>query len=161
MNCLPIECNSLDFRINQLIENIFKFTVNKDENYKSDKPQTLVYLEEIAAAAEKPLLDMDLLQHALFERLLLESPTSFLIKRGAAKNIDERVTSVECITYLFECYKDLSQYRNNIASESGEWIDIVDNMTKLVVRNVATALKQPDLYATQNVHEQVSSLDPQ
>lgn len=156
MNCMPIESNSLDFRINQLIENVFKFTLNKNPD-SATKVQPLVYLEELAAASDSSCIGVDLLEHALFERLLLDDPSSHVVNGN--KNLDLRVTLNECITYLFECFKDMIMYRNGVKGESEEWIRTIDNIIKLIIRNAATALKQPDLYSSQNIHAQVSILN--
>lgn len=156
MSHLPTASNSLDFRINQLIENVFKFTINKDRDPTSSDNQVYVYLEEIAATTETRLIDLELLEHALFERLLLDDTTPYLLRSERHKNIDIRATLNECITYLFECYKDLSQYSNNIPNESEEWKNIIIRVMKLIFRNAATALKQPELYAPQDIHAQVN-----
>lgn len=151
MNCLSIQSHSLDFRINELVEDAFKFTLNKNP-----RSQSLVYLEDIASGTEKPLIDLELLEHALFERLLLDKPESCIVKsRNPSNGVDVRVTLTECMVYLFECYKDLCQYRSKQQTDDKEWLQVVDQMIKLVVRNAATALKQPDLYEGQNVHAQV------
>ncbi len=157
MNCMSIRSNSLDFRINQLIEDVFKFTLrNNFDSVDGLKAQPLVYLEETAAASDKSFMDIDVLEHALFERLLLDNPASCIVRpKESAINIDLKATLNECLTYLFECYKDLSQYRSHTVNENKEWIEIIDNMTKLVIRNAATALKQPDLYSSQDIHAQV------
>lgn len=154
MNCLSIQSSSLDFRINELVEDAFKFTLNKNA-----LSQPLVYLEETAAAAEKPLINLELLEHGLFERVLLNNPDSCVVKsKNSTNGIDIRVTSTDCMIYLFECYKDLSLYRTRQPSENKEWLQVVDQMIKLVVRNAATALKQPDLYVGKDVHAQVKIL---
>lgn len=152
MNCMPIECNSLDFRINEFIENVFKFTLNKDTDPKT-KSQPLIYLEELAVASNSSTIDLELLEHALFERLLLENPLSYLI--NGSKNLDLKITLKECITYLFECFKDVYMYRKSTKSESEEWIKAVDSIIQLIVRNAATALRQPDLYSSQDIYAQV------
>lgn len=150
MNCLLIQSNSLDFRINELVENAFKFTLDKNP-----RSQSLVYLEDIASGTDKTFIDLELLEHALFERLLLDKPESCLVKSKNSNGVDVRVTSTECMVYLFECYKDLSQYRCKVQADNKEWLQVVNQMIELVVRNAATALKQPDLYEGQNVHAQV------
>lgn len=156
MNCLPIESNSLDFRIHCLIEGVFKFTIDKD-HVTGTKLQPLVYLEEAAGACEKPLMDIDALEHALFERLLLGDCIPHVI--NANKNVDWMVTLSECITYLFECYKDLIVYRNNAnaKNENENWARAIDHIIRLIVCNAATAIKQPDLYESQDIHSQVSA----
>lgn len=155
MSHLPSPSNSLDFRINKLIENVFKFTINKDRDNATSDKEVLVYLDEVAGTTEKPLIDLESLEHALFERLLLEDPTPHLLRSEPYKQIDIRATLNECITYLFECYKDLSQYSNNIQNEPEEWKNIINHVIKLIIRNAATALKQPELYSSQDIHAQV------
>lgn len=155
MNCVPIKSNLLDFRINQLIEDVFKFTINKNPETFAKK-QSLTYLEEVAVTTDKSLIDLEVLEHALFERLLLENPVSQLIKyKDNDRNVDIRATLNECITYLFECSKDLQQYSNTVQNESDEWKQIINHINTLIIRNAATALKQPDLYSFQDIHAQV------
>lgn len=154
MSHLPSTSNSLDFRINSLIENVFKFTINKNRNNATSDKQTLVYLDEVAATTEKPVIDLEVLEHALFERLLLEDPTPHLLKSERDRQVDIRATLNECITYLFECFKDLSQYSRNIQNEPEEWKNIINHVMRLIIRNAATALKQPELYSSQDIHAQ-------
>lgn len=157
MNCISVKSNSLDFRINQLIEDVFKFTLNKNHEFNvGSKVQALIYLEELATTSEKLFIDLELLEHALFERLLLDNPESHIIKpKEFDKNIDLRTTLNECIIYLFECYKDLNQLRTVTSNGAAEWIKVIDDIIKLIIRNSATALKQPDLYSSQDIHQQV------
>ncbi|KAK3908442.1 Ubiquitin conjugation factor E4 A [Frankliniella fusca] len=134
--------------VNTLIENVFCITLSKGVS-----SQPLVLVEETAASLQ-PLdkLDVNSLEQALFERLLLEEPGNHVIKPSTMGNsaINHHVIEKEVLTYLFECHKQLmdsKRWKPDLEKE-------ISDMDLLVIRNFATALTQPDLYGSQRLHIQ-------
>lgn len=142
-----------------MIEDVFKFTFDKD-HITGTKLQPLVYLEEAAGGYERKSLMMDIntLEYALVQRLLVRDCVPLVINIGCT-NFDSRVTSNECITYLFDCYKHLILYQNNSNNNDDEdWASAVERIIRLIVRQAASALKQPNLYKkSQDIHSQVNA----
>lgn len=111
-----------------LLENVFGFTL-LEENATQ---QGLVYLRDLAEMFPQRQLDIEILKHALFERLLLE----------------DKFKIDEVVVYLYKCYRN---------------IGVLDEETRtavkaIILRNIVTSLKQPDLYPEQNVNQQLFNL---
>lgn len=136
---------------NKIIEEVFCFTLNKDRNI--DRDSVLVYLEDFESHV---VIDVELLEQVLFERLLLEDPSKNLIHSVHKETNFEstHATEKEVLTYLFDCYKRLQSAERTYLTKVSE----ISEMKNLVVRNSATALKQPDLFEGQILHYQVVKL---
>lgn len=139
--------------IAKLSEDIFGFTVNK----VIDEGKTLIFLEDLASEiAPKSSIDMEVLEQALFQRLLLEEPETYMLNKtlNRLERNDNHVTEKEVISYLFECYKRLCSPL--IAKDvKGDEIHEIKN---LILRNAATALRQPALFEAQELHLQMINL---
>lgn len=144
--------NAMDQKINSLIEHIFSITINRTPQ----KNKQLIFMEELAAInPKKTLMNMELLEQALFERLLLTNPRDYLIPslaNNAEYNETENIAEEKVILYLYGAYERLSKWsRNeNEASLNAEY----DAIKQLIIRNASTALKQPELYENQSLSEQ-------
>ncbi|KAK6625393.1 hypothetical protein RUM43_005690 [Polyplax serrata] len=134
-------------RISNVAEKIFGVTLNKS----TDK--SLLWLEEFASDSESNLLDPINLEQILFERLLLEEPSQHLLNPPTNGVVDSHVLQKEVITYLVECYSRL--IRIEPIRKNEEIKKEIDEMKMLVLRNAATALRQPELYENQNLNSQV------
>ena len=133
-------------RINDAAEYIFGITLNKN----TDK--TLVLIEEFASC-ENSLIELSNLDQILFERLLLQNPVQNLLNPPINGVIDGPTVLVEVITYLVEAFKKLCK-----ALQMSKYEIIkneIDEMQMLILRNSATALRQPELYENQNLNSQV------
>lgn len=138
----------LEDKINSLIEEVFCITISRKVGSKP-----LVFMEEasaILAPVEK--LDVSTLEQALFDRLLLEEPGSNVFLPAASSNIavNHHIIEKECLTYLFECHKQLMELQV-FRPELGK---AISDMDALVIRNISTALSQPELYPSQQLHNQ-------
>jgi len=150
------------FEVNQLVEDVFLLTLNN--NLHTDRNgviNELVFLEELASAvAPQDWIDIGTLEQALFERLLLEDPEKHVIGRNVAdkrlSRTDMHATQKEVITYLFECYRRLVRMKTGVENNGRN--KIVSQMLNLVLRNAATALKQPELFESQQLHSQILQL---
>jgi ubiquitin conjugation factor E4 A len=147
--------------VNQLVENVFHLTLNNHSHTNTNDINDLVFLEELASTlAPQDWIDIETLEQALFERLLLEDPGSHVIVRNVCdkegSSTKMHATQKEVITYLFECHRRLLSMRSGPESKGHN--KIISQMLSLVLRNVATALKQPALFEPQDLHSQILQL---
>lgn len=140
--------NLLDEKLNNLIENVFLITIDKVPK----KGKQLVFLEEVAAYGGT-LLNLELLEQALFERIMLGNPTDFLIPSNIVKDqIDELAAETKVITYLFKTF-----VRNEKSTNENDCVNKENcrKVRELILRNVSTAIKQPMLYEGQVISSQL------
>lgn len=141
--------NAMDQKVNSLIENIFSITINRTP----PKNKQLVFMEELAESnPNQTLMNMELLEQALFERLLLSNPRDYLIPNNTQNDETEQIAEDKVILYLYRAYERLSKWcsNQNEASLKTE----CDEIKQLILRNASTAQKQPDLYDNQSLSEQ-------
>lgn len=149
--------------INNIVENVFHFTINPNaaDGYPSGDRQ-LVFLEELAEATKpRVYLDLEALEQALFERLLLtDIETSVIPKTN--KGYKEHVVQKLIFPYLFSSIQNLQSYEQVPAPVVKA---AVQRMKELIFRNAVTALKQPALFEGQDFAVQLTELlqhvDPQ
>lgn len=144
--------NALDQKINLLIEQIFMITVNK----APPKQRPMIFMEDIAQAQAKPILDTDTLEQALFERILLPSPADFLLPNDVRAADHPDIIESRVIVYLHGAFVRNARSHHNpndsiIAQASAK-------IRELIIRNVGTAIKQPDLYDGQHFGDQLLAL---
>lgn len=146
-------------QLNQFIENIFLFTINKNIPSKSNSQQ-FVYMEEFATLAEGNLFNLELLEQALFERLLLPNPKDYILPEGA--NLESEtsyVAETQVIVYLCKAFIKLEQIRISKIDKTSLFLTkAFDNIKNLILRNSSTSMNQPSLYEGQNLHAQWLSL---
>lgn len=144
--------NAFDQKINLLIEQTFMITVNK----APPKQRPMIYMEDVAQLLTKPILDTNILEQALFERILLPNPSDFLLPNDVKAADHQDITESRVLVYLHGAFIRNAQSYNNqndsiIAEASAK-------IRELIIRNVGTAVKQPDLYEGQNLGEQLLEL---
>lgn len=125
-------------------EDIFGITLDKNASEK----RQLVYLEELAKTFNARELDLSTLEHALFERLFLSNPKEFVYCN--TELLDSDWLEEKVIVYLFNCYRRA----NDLVKDQKTRGDVFS----LILRNAATALKQPDLYDNQDVFVQLYNI---
>jgi len=149
--------------VNQLVENVFHLTLNN--HVHSDTVGVInkvVFLKELAAAvAPQDWIDIETLEQALFERLLLEEPREHVVGRNVydgedLSRVDTHGTEKDVITYLFECHRRLHSMKAEVENSGRK--QTVSQMLNLVLRNAATALKQPELFESQELNPQILRL---
>lgn len=147
--------NGIDKTFNKLIENVFHFTMIPilDKEYETPViylPDSLDILKSnVTSGAE-----LEILEQAIFERTLLPDPEVYLLKIKHNVSLTSHTTEKECIIYLFKCFLELTfAKQENRYPSIGE--DIYSKIFGFLCTNISTALKQPDLYSPQNIHEQV------
>lgn len=145
--------NLLDCKINSLIEKVFLITLSKNPPNPFSTRQQLVYMEEVAqSSGDTQVLNLELLEQALFERIILFNPSDYLIPNNVTTSETEDVAQSKVFLYLFGCY-----LRNESAVNQNDCImqETCNKMRGLILRNACTSLKQPELFEGQNLSNQL------
>lgn len=150
--------NGIDETFNKLIESVFRFTLIPVLDKKYEFP--VIYLPDLFEILKGKVNngeELKILEQAIFERTLLTDPKVYLLKAKHNVSITSHTTQKECLLYLFKCFVELTlaKQENRYPSISE---DIYTSIFAFIYTNVSTALKQPDLYIPQNIHEQVSKI---
>lgn len=142
--------NLMEQKVNGLIEHIFSITINQTPQ----KNKQLVFMEELAACnPNKTLINMEIFEQALFERLLLHNPRDYLIPNNTQNDETDDIAGTKALLYLYRSYERLSKWcRNENSSSMNDECEVI---RKLIIRNASTAHKQPELYEN-NMYEDQS-----
>lgn len=141
--------NVMDQKVNSLIEHIFSITINKTPQ----KGKQFIFMEDLAADnVTTPLMNMELLEQALFERLLLNNPRDYLIPNNTQNDETNDIAEDKVILYLYRSYERLSKWCRNQNEDSLK--TQCETIKQLILRNASTAQKQPELYENQSLSEQ-------
>lgn len=144
-----ITINLMDQKVNALIEHIFSITINRT----SKKNKQLVFMEDLAAAnTPTVLMNMELLEQALFERLLLTNPRDYLIPNNTQNDETNDIAEDKVILYLYRAYERLWKWNHNENDDSLK--KECETIKQLILRNASTAQKQPELYENQSLADQ-------
>ncbi|XP_015600659.1 ubiquitin conjugation factor E4 A [Cephus cinctus] len=132
------QSNSLE---DKLIDDVFGLTLKKEG--KGTSARQLVFV------------DTDSIEHAVFERLMLPDPESKLVPTKCPKGIalDSHVVQTQIVSYLFESFCRLQRYK--VVEGMSE---TVSNVNQIILRNVGTALQEPELFQGQDIHGQYVAL---
>lgn len=131
---------------NRHLEDVFLFTLNKEAR---DDGQQLVFMEDMASGLPTQMFNFELLGHAVFERLLMTHPKNFLIPNHSSDARTAAVAESKALIYLFRCYGRNETYRNKMP------VELYQRIQEIIIQNVITALKQPDLYDGQDLSAQL------
>ncbi|XP_052870320.1 ubiquitin conjugation factor E4 A [Anopheles cruzii] len=140
--------NPVEQKTNAHIEKIFLITLNKNPQ----KNKQLVYMEDVAQGVDSGLLDLEVLEQALFERILLFNPAEYLLPNDITTPSTPEVSETKVILYLYGCFARNEQpvdQNDTVAAENQR------KMKSLILRNTCTSLKQPELYEGQNLPAQL------
>lgn len=137
------QINVFDQKVNALIEQVFLITVNKTPPRQNKQ---FVYMEEIGPLCTNSLLTVDLLEQALFERILLPNPADFVLPNNIKTDELNAVCETRVITYLYESYARNEQC---LRGQDTICMDTCTRIHELIMRNIATAIKQPVLFEGQ------------
>lgn len=147
--------NGIDETFNKLIENIFHFSLKPDLDKEYDT--SIIYLPDVLEILKTNVTkgtELEILEQAIFERTLLSDPEVYLMKTKHNVSVTSHTTEKQCIVYLFKCFIELAfAKQENRYPSIGE--NIFSKIFGFLCTNVSTALKQPELHSTQNIHEQV------
>lgn len=164
--------------INDYLQRVFLFTVNPDEDNMGEVqfgglPQRCIMLpeliEEIIAYDQPPLLSLDNLNQALFERMQMQDTVSNLcIQSGhRLKAVNAVMDAREelLVKYLGDCFLRLDREKDSMmrkcAKEKSFLLEIEEMYTKcfsLIVSFTGSILLQPDVFPTNNPHIQLFNL---
>lgn len=142
--------NVMDQKINGLIENIFFITINRTPQ----KGNQRVFMEDLSSAyPSSTLMNIELLEQALFERILMSNPRDYLIPNNTHNDNTESVAEGKVIIYLYYCYERLMKWTrhdiNNVIIQNE-----CEKIKQLILRNASTAMKQPELFDGQSLSDQ-------
>uniref|UniRef100_A0A672GTZ7 Ubiquitin conjugation factor E4 A n=1 Tax=Salarias fasciatus TaxID=181472 RepID=A0A672GTZ7_SALFA len=154
-------CEQLN--VNHMIQRIFLITLdNSDPSLRGGNgiPPRCVYLEEMAADLDgQDWLDMDNIEQALFNRLLLLEPGNQLIYMTSCSAVNlsaDRDAGEKCaIPYLFACYQ---RAKEEVTKVPEKLLSFAVRCKNLTVSNTRTVLLTPEIYISQNVYEQLLDL---
>jgi len=143
--------------LNNAIEEIFLVTLNRF-SVISGAQSHLVFLSslaEIIGTHNQAWIDMPTLEQALFERAMLENPSESIVSSpGKVFQSDSHLTETHLVKYLCRCFAKCNIVRNR-SSTSESLASSIAQMKAMVVQNMATAFREPDLYVGQNLVEQI------
>jgi len=147
--------------LNNTIEEIFLVTLNKFSVLGGDQKQ-LVYLSSLADIIgnhKQAWLDLPTLEQALFERVMLPNPLDHLVTDPAAKSLDSaHLIETQLIRYLVECFRRCNHVLSKNTDTTIRLTNSIKQMKGMIVQNIVTAFREPDLYTGQNLSQQLSDM---
>ncbi|XP_069750871.1 ubiquitin conjugation factor E4 A isoform X2 [Narcine bancroftii] len=146
-----------------MLQRIFLITLdNSDPSLKGGNgiPPRCVFLEDMAMDLDgQDWLDMNNVEQALFSRMLIPEPGNHLIwmTPGNVINVtaDRDAGEKEVMKYLFACFR---RVKEEITKVPENLLTYAVRCKVLTVSNARTALLTPEIYANQNIYEQVVDL---
>ena len=97
------------------------------------------------------------MEQAIFERLMLENPSSQVVKApGCRDRTPAHLVESRAVIYLAECFRRLRGQIEKCPEEV--LVGSLAQMQAMVVQNLATALREPDLYPFQDLPGQLMDL---
>lgn len=154
-------CEQLN--INHMIQRIFLITLdNSDPSLRGGNgiPPRCVYLEEMAGDLDgQDWLDMDNIEQALFNRLLLLEPGNQLIYMtscsSANLSADRDAGEKAALPYLYACFL---RAKEEVTKVPEKMLSNAVRCKNLAVSNTRTVLLTPEIYVNQNIYEQLLDL---
>ncbi|KAH3871035.1 ubiquitin conjugation factor E4 A-like [Dreissena polymorpha] len=147
-------------KVNQLLEHVFLITLDNEEPIDSCRPPRCVYLERMAETMEgQHWLDIASLEHAVFERLLVEKPGLCVIQTVPGKVLPTEASEAgeaQVLRYLYQCFNRCLKLKSQ-----QQFCDLEADVARcmaVILLNSKTCLQQPELYPSQRVHQQFIDL---
>ncbi|XP_037026552.1 ubiquitin conjugation factor E4 A isoform X1 [Bradysia coprophila] len=131
-----MQINPLDKKINSLVEDVFKISVNANPMRKVQ----LVFMEDFAERSN--CWSLDILSAALFDRLMMDQPQDFVIPNDVLDDNTNYVVESRALVYLFQCYA--RNAKNNTPNDSIK-LDAYSKIKEMILLNTGTLIKQPDI----------------
>ncbi|XP_064548843.1 ubiquitin conjugation factor E4 A isoform X1 [Drosophila montana] len=136
----------------QLIESILLFTLSKDVDTKRNRPVLCLADVVVADNSTEETLGEDLLAHALFERLMLDETTKYLMPSGQVdQRQQEEALETRAIIYLHGAFTRWEETQRTGSLQDKEHSN---RILDLILNNASTCMRQPDLFATQTFSSQ-------
>ncbi|XP_052772600.1 ubiquitin conjugation factor E4 A-like isoform X2 [Mya arenaria] len=144
-------------RVSCMLEKVFLITLDNDEAFEEGRPVRCVYMEGLAETLDgQTWLDVDCLEQAVFERLLLENPGGSVIvtsPRSVGRPTEaSQAAERHVLRYLTQCYSRLGKLAQN-----NEYSDLDTELSRcrsVILLNSKTCLQQSELYPDQNIRKQ-------
>ncbi|XP_060534633.1 ubiquitin conjugation factor E4 A [Cylas formicarius] len=131
--------------LNDILEDIFSFTLNPNHS----EARELFYLEDVSQAQDSKELNVELLNHALFDRLFMCQKDNINIIQHVRKGFrNGHATEYRPVYYLYKAYIKLHD-NNYLKSEYK--LDVKDK----IIQNVAITIIQPEIYSDQDIDAQM------
>ncbi|XP_076764676.1 ubiquitination factor E4A [Xylocopa sonorina] len=133
----------VDCQVNRLLGDIFGITLYETEANEPQKRRLV-------------LVDVDTIEQAVFERLMLSDLESKLVPtvtNSQQIHIDPHTTEKILIPYLFESYCRVQHYENKV-----QFSDILSKISQIILQNASVALQEPGLFEEQEIHNQFIAL---
>jgi len=87
---------------------------------------------------------------------MLENPMANVVsKPGSRSDVDEHLTERRLVNYLVECYQRCYNVIDRESTSTVQLVNDVMDMKALIVQNLATAFREPELYCGQKLDEQL------
>lgn len=116
-------------KVDQLIENTLKMTLNPDKTN----------LHFVQIDIDSKFFTIDLIEFNLFERLM-----AMAFETGDENKV---------VTYLYESYHRV-QLEMKRHAKSNDVLEVLSKIQDLILRNISTFLKEPELLASQSMSQQ-------
>uniref|UniRef100_T1JL90 Ubiquitin conjugation factor E4 A n=1 Tax=Strigamia maritima TaxID=126957 RepID=T1JL90_STRMM len=147
-------------KVNSVIENIFLITIDKELSNSSNRPTRCVYLSDVhQLLGDRSWLDLEYVEQAAFERLMLDDPANFMIvTRG---NYDDESAYMEAgekckMKYLYMCYyRSIKQKEvlKDFPNDKG-----IKECQNVIITNSRMVLCHPEIYEGQVTSNQFVDL---
>ncbi|XP_022107418.1 ubiquitin conjugation factor E4 A-like [Acanthaster planci] len=152
--------------IDRMIQTVFLVTIDHEgETNQRGMPPRCVYLVETADAVKEESegawhwLGWDVIDRAVFERLLLEDPAFHVINMNSSSvscSIEEQEAGEkEVMRYLLACYRRSVEQSKANKDDLHEYAECC---RRVVVSNAVTSLLTPELFSNQDLHAQTMTL---
>lgn len=141
----------------QLIEDIFLFTLKKDQSSSSLSrakacndagAKAVLCLADVIVSDSGIDTEMgeELLAHVIFERLMLSDPKDYLVPGDN----EEDALKMDAIVYLHRAYVVCEKARSSLPQS----LEDCEKIRSLIITNSSTCMRQPDLYPGRAIWEQ-------
>ncbi|XP_073824632.1 ubiquitination factor E4A [Musca autumnalis] len=135
-----------------LVEDIFLFTLNKDQQQspsrssKSSRKAVLCLADVIVCDNGDGEMGEELLSHAIFERLMMSDTKEYLIH---GENEDDAL-QVDSMLYLHRAFLSCERLKSVQLHRSTDF----EKIRSLIITNASTCMRQPDLFPGQPIWKQ-------
>ncbi|CAK9304140.1 unnamed protein product [Gordionus sp. m RMFG-2023] len=143
-NSSIITVDQAKLKEDQIIENIFKITINPNKKQNSNQ---LYFLSQLHSNLNsRTFIDSECLSQAVFERLLIPKEEIDNLMSLAQKKSNKTDNSGKILHYLYACFNRLYDEIPDIEKRKNLTQSLASNIKDIIICNSATAM-QTDLYS--------------
>ncbi|XP_053392702.1 ubiquitin conjugation factor E4 A-like [Mercenaria mercenaria] len=154
------ELSQLKNQISDLLEQVFLITLYNETEEYSSRPARCVYMSGLAdTLVGQTWLDLECLDLAVFERLLLENPGAEVIStRKCQKRPTEASLAGESqvLRYLYQCFERCCNLKAD--NQNAKFADVLQRSIEVILLNAKTCMQQAELYPSQVLYQQFIDL---